>query len=37
MLGLAPENTATRVVLGPEHVVSLADLLPSHVWHAEPV
>ncbi len=34
---LSPDNLRTRVVLGPGHVVPLADLLPFPAWHAEPV
>ncbi len=35
--GLSQGNLDSRVILGPDHVVPLKDLLPFHGWHAEEV
>ncbi|WP_380163422.1 cytidine deaminase family protein [Jannaschia sp. R86511] len=32
---MSQRNLDTAVVLGPDHVVPLRDLLPSYGWHAE--
>lgn len=32
---LSQDNLQADVVLGPEHVVELRDLLPWHGWHSE--
>lgn len=32
---LSEGNLDTQVVLGPDHVTRLRDLLPAHRWHAE--
>jgi cytidine deaminase len=34
---LSQDNLAAAVILGPDHVVTLADLLPWPGWHAEPL
>lgn len=34
---LSPQNLDADVVLGPDHVVPLRDLLPVPGWHAEPI
>lgn len=32
---LSPDNLEAEVILGPDHVVTLQDLLPFSGWHAE--
>jgi cytidine deaminase len=34
---VSQRNLDTEVVLGPDHVVPLRELLPAFGWHAEPV
>ena len=34
---LSQDNLDADVILGPDHVVTLRELLPWHAWHAEPL
>lgn len=34
---LSQDNLEADVLLGPDHVVKLRDLLPWHGWHSEPL